>query len=167
MCIRDRLWHKGETSGHIQLLKEIRLDCDSDAIIFSIQQVGDIACHTGERSCFFKGIQETSNFSNSVSSECLRPLSDSCSELFKIIQSRSSNPKSGSYTNSLLNEGDNRILKKIGEESVEFVMACKDNDSKDIANEAADLIFHLQVALKFHNVEWKDVLEVLANRRNK
>ena len=80
---------------------------------------------------------------------------------------KSTNPKQNSYTNSLLKDGDNKILKKIGEESTEFVMACKDNNPNEIANEAADLIFHLQVALKFHKVEWRDVLKVLDSRRNK
>ena len=103
----------------------------------------------------------------SEKSNFLHPLTDSCSELFEIIKDRSLNPQPGSYTNSLLEGGDNKILKKIGEEGAEVVMACKDNDREAIANEAADLIFHIQVALNYHNVEWRNVLEVLANRRNK
>ena len=81
-----------------------------------------------------------------------------------MIDQRHTTPEANSYTNKLLEGGDNRIL-KIGEESAEFVMACKDDDAKAIANEAADLLFHLQVALAHHGVNWRDVLEVLANRR--
>ena len=158
---REQLWHKGETSGHIQLLRDIRFDCDSDVILLSIEQVGSTSCHKGARSCFFNDI-ESQPHHNSV---FLPPLADSCSELFETIKDRSNNPKPKSYTNLLLEGGDNKILKKIGEESAEFVMACKDNDSGSISNEAADLIFHLQVALKYHNVEWRDVLKVLENRR--
>ena len=82
-----------------------------------------------------------------------------------MIEARRIKPESGSYTNSLLTGGDNKVLKKIGEETAEFVMACKDNSSNEIANEAADLIFHLQVALSLHGGNWRDVLKVLANRR--
>jgi phosphoribosyl-ATP pyrophosphohydrolase/phosphoribosyl-AMP cyclohydrolase len=82
-----------------------------------------------------------------------------------LIAGRRDNPEANSYTNSLLAGGDNRILKKIGEESAEFVMACKDDDPGAIAGEAADLIFHLQVALAHHHVEWRQVLAVLAQRR--
>ncbi len=156
---REKLWHKGETSGHTQILKEVRFDCDSDAMVFLIEQVGSISCHKGARSCFFKDSK------NQNSESFLLPFTDACSELFETIKNRSLNPRSGSYTNSLLEEGDNKILKKIGEEGAEFVMACKDKEVEAISNEAADLIFHLQVALKYHNVEWRDVLEVLANRR--
>jgi len=95
----------------------------------------------------------------------LPPPADACTELARVIQARAAVPESGSYTNKLLEGGDNSILKKIGEESVEFVMACKDNNPGEIASEAADLLFHLQVALTHHNVSWRQVQEVLAARR--
>ena len=88
-----------------------------------------------------------------------------CTELARVIAGRRDQPEEGSYTNKLLAGGDNRILKKIGEESAEFVMACKDDDPAAIAGEAADLVFHLQVALAHHGVEWREVQEVLAKRR--
>ena len=154
---REELWHKGKTSGHFQKLKGIRADCDSDTLLLSIEQVGSISCHTGKRSCFFKDLK--------TNQECLSPPSDACSELFKVIESRKSDPEKGSYTNSLLNEGDNKILKKIGEETAEFIMACKDKDPISVANEAADLIFHLQVALAHQSVSWTEVLKVLIQRR--
>jgi len=158
---RNEIWHKGETSGHTQILRDIRYDCDADVILLSVQQTGDIACHTGERSCFF---EQPGNKSEGFSHK-IQPPSDACSDLSKVIDQRRSKPVLGSYTNKLLEGGDNQILKKIGEESAEFVMACKDNDTKEIANEAADLIFHIQVALSNHRVSWREVLEVLAKRR--
>ena len=154
---RKELWHKGKTSGHFQKLKGIRTDCDSDTILLSIEQIGSIACHTGKRSCFFKNLE--------TNEDVLYPPSDACSELFKVIESRKSNPEQGSYTNSLLMEGDNKILKKIGEETAEFIMACKDKNPISVANEAADLLFHLQVSLAHQNVSWEDVLKVLVKRR--
>lgn len=158
---RQELWHKGATSGHTQIIKEIRYDCDEDTILLIVEQTGSIACHTGVRSCFFEKVSNIKEKGQSKS----KPHADACSELFRVIEQRRTDPQEGSYTNKLLEGGDNRILKKIGEESAEFVMACKDHDSNSIANEAADLIFHLQVALANHKVEWREVLEVLAKRR--
>ena len=154
---RKELWHKGKTSGHFQKLKGIRTDCDLDAILLSIEQVGAIACHTGKRSCFFKDLE--------TNQENFSPPSDACSELFRVIENRKSNPEKGSYTNSLLQDGNNKILKKIGEETAEFIMACKDKDPVSVSNEAADLIFHLQVALSHQNVSWAEMLKVLVKRR--
>ncbi len=158
---RNELWHKGQTSGHTQKLKDVRIDCDRDVILLTIKQTGLISCHTGERSCFFN----TLNNQNKDISNKSEPPSDACSDLYKTIEKRRLKPQTGSYTNTLLAGGDNQILKKIGEESAEFVMACKDNENNEIANEAADLIFHLQVALANHEVTWREVLEVLAKRK--
>jgi len=159
---RNKLWHKGETSGHTQILKDIRYDCDSDVILLSIEQTGDIACHTGSRSCFFNKPKSK----DEEDTQQLQPANDMCSDLYKVISERVTKPLNGSYTNKLLEGGDNLILKKIGEEAAEFIMACKDNDHTDISNEAADLIFHIQVALSLHGVSWREVLSVLASRRN-
>ncbi|MGB7564211.1 MAG: bifunctional phosphoribosyl-AMP cyclohydrolase/phosphoribosyl-ATP diphosphatase HisIE [Prochlorococcaceae cyanobacterium] len=158
---RAELWHKGATSGHIQKLKGLRYDCDADVLLLTIEQSGDVACHTGARSCFF----EDGPAPTAGGSAPLPPPADACTELARVIEGRRDRPEPGSYTNQLLEGGDNRILKKIGEESVEFVMACKDENAEEIASEAADLIFHLQVALAHHGVEWRQVLEVLAARR--
>ena len=158
---RQELWHKGATSGHTQTLRSIRYDCDADVLLLTIEQCGDVACHTGARSCFFElGDQRTSGGTSAQP-----PPTDACTELFRVIESRKQNPEQGSYTNRLLDGGDNRILKKIGEESAEFVMACKDNNPDDIAGEAADILFHMQVALAYHGVSWRQVQEVLAARR--
>ena len=151
---RQELWHKGATSGHIQKVQSIRYDCDSDALLLTIQQVGDIACHTGERSCFHQ-----------VGSTKDTPPADMLSEVFKVIRDRKINPIEGSYTCKLFEKGDNAILKKIGEESAEVVMACKDDDPDEIASEIADLFYHTLVALAHHNVDIRDVYRKLAQRK--
>ena len=161
---RNELWHKGETSGHIQKLKAISFDCDADTILLTVEQTGNIACHTGVRSCFFNHIETEKESKNNYPPVTSR--SDSCSEIFKVIEQRKTDNEKGSYTKKLFDGGENLILKKIGEESAEFVMACKDKNPDEIANEAADLIFHLQVAIANHDVCWRDVLEILAIRRN-
>jgi len=158
---RQELWHKGATSGHIQTLKGLRYDCDADVLLLTVEQRGDVACHTGARSCFY----DDGPVSTSGGASAPQPPADVCTELMRVIERRRDRPEPGSYTNKLLEGGDNRILKKIGEESAEFVMACKDGDPGEIAGEAADLIFHLQVALAHHGVGWRQVLEVLAARR--
>ena len=158
---RQEMWHKGATSGHIQHLKGFRYDCDADVLLLTIEQTGDVACHTGARSCFYDDGPVPSQGGH----EAAPPPADACTELMRVIEERRNSPDEGSYTNRLLEGGDNRILKKIGEESAEFVMACKDNNANEIAGEAADLIFHIQVALAHHNVSWRDVQAVLVSRR--
>jgi phosphoribosyl-ATP pyrophosphohydrolase/phosphoribosyl-AMP cyclohydrolase len=158
---RRELWHKGATSGHFQRLRGLRYDCDADVLLLSVEQVGEVACHTGARSCFYEDGAAPSGGGDGA----LPPPADVCTELARVIEHRRDHPEPGSYTNRLLEGGDNRILKKIGEESAEFVMACKDADPQAIASEAADLVFHLQVALAHHGVSWRRVQEVLAARR--
>ena len=151
---RQELWHKGATSGHIQHVHSIRYDCDSDALLIGVEQAGDIACHTGERSCFHQ-----------VDSKVVPPPADTLSQLFDIVCKRRDNPIEDSYTCKLLKGGDNRILKKSGEESAEVVMACKDDNADAIAGEVADLLYHTLVALAYHNVDLKSVYRKLQERR--
>lgn len=151
---RSELWHKGETSGHLQHVRSLRYDCDSDALLVSVEQIGDIACHTGERSCFHQ-----------VNQEKAAPTADTLSQVFEVICDRRENPSESSYTCKLLAGGDNKILKKIGEESAEVVMACKDDDKDAIASEVADLFYHTLVALAHHNVELRDVYRKLQQRK--
>ncbi|MBV5259663.1 bifunctional phosphoribosyl-AMP cyclohydrolase/phosphoribosyl-ATP diphosphatase HisIE [Synechococcus moorigangaii CMS01] len=153
---RQELWHKGATSGHLQKVQSLRYDCDSDAILMAIEQIGDVACHTGERSCFHQ-----------VNATKSAPSADTLSEVFNVIRDRRDNPKAESYTNSLFEAGDNKILKKIGEEAAEVVMACKDDDKDDIAGEVADLFYHALVAIAHHGVELRDVYKKLQDRRRK
>ncbi len=151
---RKELWHKGATSGHIQKVKSIRYDCDSDALLICIEQIGDIACHTGERSCFHQ-----------VDDSIIPPSADTLSEVYAVIRDRLENPVEDSYTCKLFAGGDNKILKKIGEEGAEVVMACKDDDKVGIASEAADLFYHTLVALAYHDVSLRDVYLQLQKRR--
>ena len=158
---RQEPWHKGATSGQLQRLRGLRYDCDADVLLLSVEQLGGGACHTGARSCFY----DEGPVPSAGGAMAPLPPADACTELARVIAGRRDRPEPGSYTNKLLEGGDNRILKKIGEESAEFVMACKDDDAQAIAGEAADLIFHLQVALAHHGVDWRQVQEVLAARR--
>ncbi len=151
---RQQLWHKGATSGHLQKVQSLRYDCDSDALLVTVEQIGDIACHTGERSCFHQ-----------VAGYKVAPLADMLSELFRTIKQRQNNPTADSYTCKLLAAGDNKILKKIGEEGAEVVMACKDDDPEAIAGEVADLFYHILVALAHHKVSLRDVYKKLRDRR--
>jgi phosphoribosyl-AMP cyclohydrolase / phosphoribosyl-ATP pyrophosphohydrolase len=151
---RQELWPKGETSGHVQHVKSIRYDCDSDAILIIAEQVGDVACHTGERSCFHQ-----------VNGHINPPPADTLSQVFAVICDRKAHPTPDSYTCKLLAGGDNKILKKVGEEAAEVVMACKDDDPDAIAGEVADLFFHTMVALAHHGVDIKQVYRKLQERR--
>lgn len=151
---RQELWHKGATSGHIQKMRSLRYDCDSDALLITVEQIGDIACHTGERSCFHQ-----------VNNSSAAPPADTLSEVYRVICDRLANPKDSSYTCKLLAGGDNKILKKIGEESAEVVMACKDDQPEEIASEVADLLYHTLVALAYHKVDIRDVYRQLQSRR--
>jgi phosphoribosyl-AMP cyclohydrolase / phosphoribosyl-ATP pyrophosphohydrolase len=151
---RQEFWHKGATSGHVQQVKSLRYDCDSDCLLVSVEQMGDIACHTGERSCFHR-----------VNNHKEAPLADTLSQVYAVICDRRDHPTDESYTCKLFKGGDNKILKKIGEESAEVVMACKDDDADAIAGEVADLFYHTLVALAHHNVDLKAVYRKLQERR--
>jgi len=151
---RSELWHKGATSGHLQKVRSLRYDCDSDALLVSVEQVGDIACHTGERSCFHQ-----------VDGQIVAPPADTLSDLFSVICDRRDHPTADSYTCKLFAGGDNKILKKIGEEAAEVVMACKDNEPDAIAGEVADLFYHTLVALAHHQVDLRAVYRKLQERR--
>lgn len=151
---RQELWHKGATSGHIQKVQSIRYDCDSDALLIGVEQLGDIACHTGERSCFHQ-----------IEGKIVPPPRDTLSQLFQIICDRRDNPTESSYTCKLFAGGDNKILKKIGEETAEVVMAFKDDEADAIAGEVADLLYHTLVALAHHQVDLKAVYRKLQERR--
>ena len=151
---RSELWHKGATSGHIQKVRSLRYDCDSDALLIGAEQIGDISCHTGERSCFHQ-----------IEGKIAAPPSDTLSQVFQVICHRRDNPAEGSYTRKLLEGVDNKILKKIGEEAAEVVMACKDDDPDAIAGEVADLFYHAMVALAHHKVDLRAVYRKLQDRR--
>jgi phosphoribosyl-ATP pyrophosphohydrolase/phosphoribosyl-AMP cyclohydrolase len=151
---RSELWPKGDTSGHVQKVRSLRYDCDSDALLIGVEQVGDIACHTGERSCFHQ-----------IERRIVPPPADMLSQVFAVIRERQAQPRADSYTCQLLEAGDNKILKKIGEEAAEVVMACKDDDPEAIAAEVADLLYHTLVALAHHQVDVRAIYRKLEERR--
>lgn len=155
---RQALWPKGETSGHVQWVKQIRYDCDGDALVILVEQVGDAACHTGARSCFFRPLPGDQR--DPI------PAADTLSQVFAVVKARQADPRPDSYTSSLLAKGENAILKKLGEETAEVVMAAKDQDRVALAREMADLWYHCLVALAHYQVDVRDVYRQLQARRS-
>lgn len=152
---RNELWVKGMTSGHIQYLKSMHIDCDLDTILVHVAQVG-AACHTGSYSCFFNEAvnKDTKNHNPSKVFD----------EVFATILDRKENPKEGSYTNYLFDKGIDKILKKVGEEATEIVIAAKNPDKEEIKYEIADFLYHVMVLMAERDVSWEDITEELANR---
>jgi len=157
---RARLWQKGETSGHFQHVREIRYDCDADTLLMRVEQVG-VACHTGERSCFFRVLSESSPAASPTVSETL------LSRLYEVILERKRYPSKESYVAALLARGQDQILKKVIEEAAEVVMASKDGQPQAIVHEMADLWFHSIVALGWHSIPPRQILEELQRRFGK
>lgn len=152
---RQSLWIKGETSGHYQFVKTISVDCDQDTLLAQVKQVG-VACHTGSESCFYTNIIENDKeHKNSLTV---------LENLYTVIEDRKTNPKEGSYTNYLFEKGLDKILKKIGEEATETVIAAKNEDGYEIKYEIADLLYHLTVLMVEQKVTWDDISSELAAR---
>lgn len=152
---RQELWCKGETSGHYQYVKELRLDCDHDTVLAKVHQVG-AACHTGARSCFFNELAKK-EYNNTNPLTILK-------EVFATIENRKEHPKEGSYTNYLFDKGIDKILKKCGEEATEIVIAAKNPDAEELKYEIADFLYHLMVLMAECGLNWDDVVKELANR---
>ncbi|MBP5281101.1 MAG: bifunctional phosphoribosyl-AMP cyclohydrolase/phosphoribosyl-ATP diphosphatase HisIE [Lachnospiraceae bacterium] len=153
---RQTLWLKGETSGHFQHVKSLTADCDLDTILAKVHQEG-VACHTGAKSCFFneiakKDYEETKN-----------PL-QVFEEVYNVIQDRKIHPKEGSYTNYLFDKGLDKILKKVGEEATEIVIAAKNPNPNEIKYEISDFLYHVMVLMAEKNVTWDEIVSELANR---
>lgn len=157
---RQSLWNKGETSGNFQKVVEIKLDCDMDTVLVVVEPMGP-ACHTGNKTCFYRQV-ENGKLVPAKSEEKGEFILD---ELFKVILDRMENPKEDSYTNYLLDCGIDKILKKVGEECSETIIAAKNEDKNEIALETSDLIYHLLVMIAERGMDIKDVYEVLKDRR--
>jgi len=151
---RQKLWNKGETSGNIQKVKEIRLDCDGEALLILVAQTG-VACHTGNLSCFFQNFY-TKEPASTFNLETL----------YDIILSRKLNPVDGSYTCKLFKEGVERISKKVGEESVEVILAGIKGDRDEVIYEVSDLFYHTLVLLASLDISPQEIYSEL-NRRHK
>ncbi len=159
---RNQLWQKGETSGYFQHLKGLSIDCDGDALLFQVEQVGGISCHTGHATCFYRDLEEDIDVLVNRTK-----IEKSDIELFNLeatISDRIKNPVAGSYTNYLIEKGENKILKKVGEEATETVIAFKDGKKQEIIGEIADLIYHLSVEMGVKDISWNDVFEELKKR---
>lgn len=153
---RQELWLKGETSGHYQYVKSLSADCDMDTLLAKVSQVG-AACHTGARSCFFNQIFKKDY------EESANPL-QVFEEVFAVIQDRKLHPKEGSYTNYLFDKGIDKILKKLGEEATEIVIAAKNPNANEVKYEISDFLYHMMVLMAEKNVSWEEITTELANR---
>ncbi|PYS23185.1 MAG: bifunctional phosphoribosyl-AMP cyclohydrolase/phosphoribosyl-ATP pyrophosphatase [Acidobacteria bacterium] len=153
---RQKLWHKGETSGYTQRVEKISMDCDADALLVSVTPKGP-ACHTGAESCFFNTLfdQNTQTEAN---------LGETLTRLYELIASRQRERPEGSYTTYLFDQGIDKILKKLGEEATETIVAAKNDDREALINEASDLLYHLVVLLVERGVTLKEISDELAKR---
>jgi len=147
---RDELWHKGQTSGHFQNIKGMYLDCDLDTLLIYVEQIG-AACHTGAYSCFFNEIKPFNNINIFKSLETL-------------INDRKINPIEKSYTNYLLDQGVDKICKKVGEEASETIIAAKNNDKEELIGEIGDLFYHVFVLMNNQGVSLEDIENKLKER---
>lgn len=146
---KQRLWTKGETSGNYLKLVDVTMDCDQDTLLFKVNPAGP-TCHTGSDTCFNE-INEGAGLDF----------------LERIINDRKNNPKSGSYTNQLLNSGINKVAQKVGEEAVELVIEAKDDNKELFLNEAADLMYHFLVLLTAKGFKLEEIVNVLKSRHAK
>ncbi len=152
---RQERWVKGETSGHYQYVKSLTLDCDNDTILAKVDQVG-VACHTGSPTCFFQTLVE-------AEADEKNPL-QVFDSVYETILDRKKNPKEGSYTNYLFDKGIDKILKKVGEEATELVIAAKNPNPEEIKYELSDFLYHAMVLMVERGVTWEDIIKELADR---
>lgn len=153
---RQELWLKGATSGHYQYVKSLTADCDMDTLLAKVSQVG-AACHTGAHSCFFNEVLKKDSQDES---NPLRVFE----EVFDVIKDRKVNPKEGSYTNYLFDKGIDKILKKLGEEATEIVIAAKNPNPNEIKYEISDFLYHMMVLMAEKDITWEEITTELANR---
>lgn len=160
---RNKLWEKGETSGHTLHVKELFVDCDRDTILVKAQPVGP-TCHTGERACFFSRLAEQGPL-------VLRNAQDAqggiLEGVLRTIQGRRANPQAGSYTSKLFEGGHDKILKKVAEEAGEVLLASKGGKKEEIVYEVADLLFHTLMVLGYHEISLQEVFHELGKRFGK
>lgn len=152
---RKCLWKKGETSGHFQRVVGGKIDCDSDCVLFEVIQTG-VSCHTGNKTCFFREIMPN----NEVDYRIVFDVLDT-------IKQRKANPVEGSYTNYLFNKGIDKILKKVGEEATETVIAAKNNDKEELTAELSDLLYHALVLMEQTDIQPNDIFQELMRREGR
>ena len=160
---RSSLWHKGETSGNTQRVVEVSLDCDGDALTVLVVPNGP-ACHTGAESCFHNEIEEAGAFED-IPTTGSTNLGEVLRTLYALVESRKLDRPEGSYTTYLFDQGLDKILKKVGEESAETIIAAKNDDRTALGKEGADLLYHLVVLLVERGVSLEEVGDELVSRR--
>lgn len=161
---RGELWRKGETSGNVQRVREVRLDCDGDALLLAVDQAGRGACHTGRRSCFFQALADGDGETDGGREGDGSPPGGALARLARRLEARKSADPAASWTARLHSEGLDAILKKVGEEATETVLAAKGGDRSRIVEETADLWFHTMVMLANLGLGPEDVIEELDRR---
>ncbi|HAA09688.1 MAG: bifunctional phosphoribosyl-AMP cyclohydrolase/phosphoribosyl-ATP diphosphatase HisIE [Syntrophomonadaceae bacterium] len=164
---RQCLWKKGETSGNIQAVQEIRYDCDQDTLLVLVEQTG-AACHTGHYSCFYRtldGQEKEPALFDAAQVYQGKEGPAILLELMEVIRQRQKDRPEGSYTTYLFNEGIDKILKKVGEESAEVIIAAKNPDNSELIYEVGDMIYHLLVLLVEKGVDITEIFAELRSRR--
>lgn len=159
---RNELWHKGATSGNVQLVKELRYDCDQDTLLILVEPQGP-ACHNGTYTCFedvVKLEESTMNEREGLQYEVI-------SELIETIAKRDIERPEGAYTTYLFEKGVDKILKKVGEEAAEVIIAAKNRDPEELRNESADLLYHLMVLWREQGLGFAEVIDILKKRDSK
>ncbi len=154
---RKKLWNKGETSGNFQEIVDMYYDCDGDSILIKVKQKG-VACHTGEYSCFYNKILESSALSNEDN------IDKFVNYLYKLIEDRKNNPQEDSYTSYLFEKGLDKILKKIGEETSEVIIGAKNKSKEEVIYEVSDLVYHILVLMVEMGVTVEDIKRELYKR---
>jgi phosphoribosyl-ATP pyrophosphohydrolase/phosphoribosyl-AMP cyclohydrolase len=157
---RRELWHKGATSGNVMNVRDIRVDCDADTLLLQVDPAGP-ACHTGNRSCFFRSLGEAIDLPVRLDSGGSSVLHT----LFATILDRQASPRPGSYTARLLQAGEDEILKKVGEEAMEIILAAKGQGNERLVAEVADLLYHVLVLLAARGLSLAEVEAELIRRR--
>ena len=159
---RQELWNKGATSGNVQKVVDIKYDCDGDSLLLQVKQTG-AACHTGEYSCFHNILWRENNLpavNGQITSAILN-------ELYDVIQQKRIHGGEKSYTKYLFTSGQDKILKKVGEEAAETIIASKNNNNGEVVYEMSDLWYHCLVLLAYHNISPSELLSELGSRRKK
>ena len=152
---RQQLWTKGETSGHFQYVKSLTIDCDYDTLLAKVDQIG-AACHTGNPTCFFQPLVGN-DYDETNPLQVFEAVYDT-------IVDRRENPKEGSYTNYQFDKGIDKILKKVGEEATEVVIAAKNPNPEEVKYEMADFLYHAMVLMVEKGISWEDIIKELADR---
>ena len=156
---RQEVWVKGDTSGNYMYVKEVRVDCDCDCLVVLVNPAGP-ACHTGNRSCFFRKIED----GKLVEDAKEQTKTDVFAREQAVVMDRKEHPEEGSYTNYLFDKGEDKILKKVGEECTEIVIAAKNPDKEEIKYEISDFLYHAMVLMVEKGVTWEEITNELARR---